>query len=70
MELSRTSTRLVFLATTNLAFGMYNIMTLQNWPNIVLPVINFLIILFAFAAIENEIEEKEMQKEGSVLEHV
>ena len=64
MELSRNSTRLIFLATLNLAFAMYNIITLQDWPNMLLPVINFFIILFAFAAIENEIEKKQITQRG------
>jgi hypothetical protein len=58
MELSRTSTRLFMLAVINLCFAMYNLF-LQDWLNVILPIGNFFIILFAFAAIENEIEERQ-----------
>jgi hypothetical protein len=61
LELSLTSTRLFFLATLNLCYAMYNLF-LQDWVNVILPILNFFIILFAFAALETEIEEKQRNK--------
>ena len=58
MKLSSTSTRLFMLATLNLCVSMYNLF-LKSWLNVLFPIVNFFIILFAFAAIENEIEEKQ-----------
>ncbi len=70
MELSRTSTRLFFLAAMNLCYAIYNTF-LQDWLNVVLPILNFMIILFAFAAIENILEEYLRNKrEVTVVEHV
>jgi len=70
MELSRTSTRLFFLAAINLFSALYNTFV-QDWVNVVLPILNFMVILFAFAAIENEIEEYlRNRKEVTVVEHV
>jgi hypothetical protein len=70
LELSRTSTRLFFLATMNLCYAMYNLF-LQDLINVVLPICNFFIILFAFAALETELEEKQRNKmEVIVVEHI
>jgi hypothetical protein len=35
---------------------------LKDWLNVVLPIFNFFIILFAFAAIETEVGEKRQNK--------
>ena len=70
MELSRSSTRLIFLATLNICYAMYNVFRV-DWVNVTLPLLNFFVILFAFAAIENELEEKQRNKlEVKVVEHI
>ncbi len=70
MELSRSSTRLIFLATVNICYAMYNLF-MEDMVNLILPMINFFVILFAFAAIENEIEEKQRTKmEVTVVKHI
>ncbi len=70
MELSRSSTRLIFLATLNICYAMYNVFQV-DWVNVSLPLVNFFVILFAFAAIENELEEKQRkQVEVKVIEYV
>ena len=70
MELSRTSTRLFFLAAINLFNALYNTF-MQDWVNVVLPILNFMVVLFAFAAIENEIEKYQRnRKEVTVVEHI
>jgi len=70
MELSRNSTRLIFLATLNIWYAMYNAFRV-DWVNVTLPVLNFFVILFAFAAIENELDEKQRNKlEVKVVEHI
>ena len=49
---------------------MYNTFQ-QDWLNVALPLINFFVILFAFAAIENELEEKQITKsEVTVIEQI
>ena len=70
MELSSTSTRLFFLATLNIVYAMYSTFQ-QEWLNVILPILNFFIILFAFAAIENELEEKQrIFREVTMVEHI
>ena len=70
MELSRSSTRLLFLATINICYAMYNLF-LEDWVNVILPMLNFFVILFAFAAIENDLEIKQRNKlEVTVVEHI
>ncbi len=70
MELSRSSTRLIFLATLNICYAMYNVFQV-DWVNVSLPLVNFFVILFAFAAIENELEEKQRKHlEVKVVEHI
>lgn len=70
MELSSTSTRLFFLATLNIVYAMYSTFQ-QEWLNVILPILNFFIILFAFAAIENELEEKQRKfREVTMVEHI
>ena len=70
MELSRSSTRLIFLATLNICYAMYNVFRV-DWVNVTLPLLNFFVVLFAFAAIENELEEKQRKNmEVTVVEHV
>ena len=70
MELSRNSTRLIFLAALNICYAMYNVFQV-DWVNVTLPLLNFFVVLFAFAAIENELEEKQRNKlEVRVVEHV
>lgn len=49
---------------------MYNVFRV-DWVNVTLPLLNFFVILFAFAAIENELEEKQRNKlEVTVVEHI
>ena len=70
MGLSRSSTHLIFLATLNLWYAMYNAFQV-DWVNVSLPLLNFFVILIAFAAIENELEEKQIKKmEVKVVEHI
>lgn len=70
MELSPTSTRLFFLAALNICYAMYNTF-LQDWFNVIVPILNFFIILFAFAAVENELEEKQRKlREVTVVEQI
>ena len=70
MELSRSSTQLIFLATLNICYAMYNAF-LQDWLNVILPIFNFFVILFAFAAIETELEEKHRKHMGvTIVEHI
>ena len=70
MELSSTSTRLFFLATLNIVYAMYSTFQ-QEWLNVILPILNFFIILFAFAAIENELEEKQRKfREVTMVGHI
>ncbi len=70
MELSRSSTHLIFLATLNICYAMYNVFRV-DWVNVTLPILNFFVILFAFAAIENELDEKRRNKlEVTVVEHI
>ncbi len=61
MGLSRSSTHLIFLATLNLWYAIYNAFQV-DWVNVSLPLLNFFVILIAFAAIENELEEKQIKK--------
>ncbi len=61
MKLLPTSNRLLFLATFNLAYSMFNLIQ-EDWFNATLTILNFFIIMFAFAAIENEIEEKQIKQ--------
>ena len=70
MELSRSSTRLLFLAALNISYAMYNLF-LEDWLNVILPMLNFFVIVFAFAAIENEIEIKQRKiMEVNIVEHI
>ena len=49
---------------------MYNLF-LEDWINVILPMLNFFVILFAFAAIENDLETKQRKlMEVSVSEYV
>ena len=49
---------------------MYNLF-LEDWVNVILPMLNFFVILFAFAAIENDLEIKQRNKlEVTVVEHI
>ena len=63
MKLLPTSNRLLFLATFNLAYAMWSLIQ-EVWLNAILSILNFFIIMFAFAAIENEIEEKQIEELG------
>lgn len=56
MELSRTATRLFFIAAFNVAVAMYNVF-IENWLNLILTLLNFFIILHSFAMVENAIDE-------------
>ncbi len=70
MELSRSSTRLFFLAAMNICYAMYNLF-LEDWLNVILPMLNFFVVLFAFAAIENDLEIKQRKlMEVNVVEHI
>ena len=49
---------------------MYNLF-LEDWVNVILPMLNFFVILFAFAAIETALELKQRNKlEVTVVEHI
>jgi len=70
MGLSRSSTRLIFLATLNICYAMYNLF-MEDWVNVILPMLNFFVILFAFAAIETALELRQRNKlEVTVVEHI
>ena len=56
MELSRTATRLFFIAAFNIAVALFNAF-IENWLNLVLTLMNFFIILHSFAMVENAIDE-------------
>lgn len=56
MELSRTATRLFFIAAFNVAIALYNAFV-ENWLNLILTLTNFLIILHSWSMIENAIDE-------------
>ena len=48
---------------------MYNLF-LEDWINVILPMFNFFVVLFAFAAIENDLETKQRKlMEVNVVEH-
>ena len=49
---------------------MYNLF-MEDWVNVILPMLNFFVILFAFAAIETALELKQRNKlEVTVVEHI
>jgi hypothetical protein len=61
MELSRTSTRLFFTAAMNVMFSMYSVFE-KNWFNGIVSLMNFFVILHAFAMVENAIEEAKIKQ--------
>jgi len=69
MELSRSSTRLIFLATLNMGSVMYHIV-LMDWINVFLPMLNCFVILFALVEIEHGFDEIRNKLEVRVVEHI
>lgn len=61
MELSRTSTRLFFLAAMNIMYSMYSAFE-RNWFNGIIALMNFFIMLHAFAMVENAMDEERLKK--------
>ena len=56
MELSRTSTRLFFLAAMNIMYTMFSAFE-ENWLEVIISLVNFFIIMFSFAMIENALDK-------------
>ena len=61
MELSPTSTRLFFLAAMNVMYSMYSVFE-ENWFTGIVCLMNFFILLHAFAMVENAMEEESIKR--------
>lgn len=61
MELSRTSTRLFFLAAMSIMYSMYSVFE-KNWFTGIVSLLNFFITLHAFAMVENAMEDTRIKE--------
>jgi len=56
LELSRLSSILALLAAVNIFYAFYGLMK-KDWVNLLIPIVTYLIIIYAVAIIDLKVEE-------------
>lgn len=56
LELSRLSSILALLAAVNIFYAFYGLMK-KDWVNLLIPIVTYLIIIYAVAIIDSKVEE-------------